>query len=52
MQMTEGEIRQAYKSAKDKKRQISILAERNGCSTGEILGIVHSDGARMERLEM
>lgn len=44
--MTEREIRQAYKAAKDKKRQISILAERNGCSTGGILKIVHSDKAR------
>lgn len=43
MQMTEGEIRQVYKSARNKKKQISILAELNGCSTGKILGIVHAE---------
>lgn len=41
MQMTEVEIRRVYKSARNKKKQISILAELNGCSTGKILGIVH-----------
>lgn len=42
MQMTEGEIRRVYKSAKNKRNQISILAQLNCCSTGRILEIIHS----------
>ncbi len=41
MQMTDGEIRSMYKSAKDKKKQIEILAQLNCCDTGKILQIVH-----------
>lgn len=36
MQMTDGEIRRNYKEAKNKQRQIKILAELNGCSQDEI----------------
>ena len=52
MLMDIGEIRRQYKYAKDKKKCISILAELNCCSTGDILKIVHSDEARKERREM
>lgn len=41
MQYTDQEIRRLYKSAKNKKKQIAILAELNRCSTGRILEIVH-----------
>ncbi len=40
--MTDGEIRQVYRSARNRKKQISILAQLNCCSTGRILEIVHS----------
>lgn len=39
--MTDGEIRQVYRSARNRKKQISILAQLNCCSTGRILEIVH-----------
>lgn len=41
MQMTGEEIRRLYKSAKNKKKQITILADLNRCSAGRILEIVH-----------
>ena len=50
--MTEGEIRRIYKSARNKKKQIPILAQLNCCSTGDILKIVHSGEARREKREM
>lgn len=40
MQYTDGEIRRLYKSAKNRKKQVSILADLNRCSTGRILEIV------------
>ena len=49
MQMTEGEIRRAYKSSRHKEKQISILADLNCCSKEKILDIVH--GGREVRTE-
>jgi hypothetical protein len=46
--MTEGEIRRVYKAARNKKKQIPILAQLNCCSTGRILEIVHSKADILE----
>ena len=43
MQMTEGEIRRNYGAAKNKKEQISILADLNACSTDHIKRILGID---------
>lgn len=51
MQMTDGEIRRMYKSAKNKKKQIEILAQLNCCDTGKILQIVHNNRDAKEKLE-
>lgn len=40
MQMTDNEIRRDYNSAKNKKKQLGILAELNCCSVAEIKDIV------------
>lgn len=45
MQMTEGEIRRSYKSAKSKKKQRYILADLNGCSVEKIDEIVTGEQA-------
>lgn len=45
MQMSEFEILQDYKSAKDKNKQISILADMNLCSCEEIIEILMKNGA-------
>lgn len=42
MQMSIAEIRRVYSQARDKKKQIPILADLNCCSTKEILDIVHN----------
>ena len=46
MQMTEGEIRASYRQAKDKKKQIGILADLNSCPKEEIKRIL--EGGTME----
>ena len=48
MEMGIGEIRRQYKYAKDRKKCISILADLNCCSTGEILEIVHTQSERQK----
>ena len=40
MIMTEFEIKRAYREAKNRKKQIRILADLNGCSAGRIKNIV------------
>ena len=47
MQMTEGEIRRSYRAAKQKERQIRILAELNDCSVAKIKAIL--DDKKPER---
>lgn len=42
MQMSVAEIRRVYSQAKNKKKQVDILADLNGCSLKEILDIVHT----------
>lgn len=42
MQMSVAEIKRVYSQAKHKKKQVSILADLNGCSLKEILDIVHA----------
>lgn len=46
MQMSVAEIRRAYSQAKNKKKQVYILADLNGCSLKEILDIVHTEKAK------
>ena len=40
LMMTDGEIRQSYRLAKDQNLQIEILAQLNGCSEGLIMQIL------------
>lgn len=40
MQMTEYEIRQNYKLARNKREQIKILAELNSCTRADIIRIL------------
>lgn len=42
MQMSVAEIKRVYDQSKNKKKQVSILADLNGCSLKEILNIVHT----------
>ena len=44
MQMTNGEIRTAYKQAKNKTEQVKILAELNACDTEKIFEILCETG--------
>lgn len=44
MQMTNEEIARSYREAKDKKKQIGILAELNLCSRTEIEYILRDEG--------
>lgn len=44
MQMTPGEIRRDYESAKKKKEQLQILADLNACSVQDIIEVLVSEG--------
>ncbi len=43
MQMSENEIRRSYRESKSKRKQITILAELNCCTTDEIKKIIAGD---------
>ena len=45
MQYTDEEIRRAYENAADKKQQVKILAELNGCTAGKIREILFGKDA-------
>ena len=47
MQMTTEEIIRSYTTAKDKSKQIGILADLNGCDKEKIRGILISKGCQM-----
>lgn len=49
MQMTVGEIQRNYEQAKDKEKQIGILADLNCCSREEIKNIVGVESKRREQ---
>ncbi len=51
MQMSDEEIRRSYGSAKNKNKQIGILAELNNCSKNNIKRILGIDEAVEEVLE-
>lgn len=44
MQMTEGEIISSYRQAKEKGKQVTILAELNACTKGQIEDILTEAG--------
>ena len=44
MQMTEDEILREYQQAKNPAEQITILAQLNACTEGEIIGILKAKG--------
>lgn len=44
MEMTNGEIITSYRQAKDKKKQIEVLADLNMCSKDEIVEILKEQG--------
>lgn len=46
MQMTNGEIVKSYKEAKEKKKQIEILAQLNACPVANIREILISEGVQ------
>ena len=48
MQMTEQEIVTSYKGAKDKSKQIGILAELNACGWQEIADILAAGGVQFQ----
>lgn len=48
MQMTEQEIIASYKGAKDKSKQIGILAELNGCGWEEIADTLKAGGIEFQ----
>lgn len=43
MQMTEAEIKRAYREAKFPAQQVQILADLNGCEPSEIRAIIGND---------
>ena len=49
MQMSVGEIKRSYDEAKNKKTQISILAELNCCTKEEIAKIIDAENKRREK---
>lgn len=51
MQMTPDEIRRNYREAKNKNRQIDILADLNECSRKEIEKILNMDSKKAENCE-
>ena len=46
MQMTNGDIVKSYKEAKEKKKQIEILAQLNACPIANIREILVSEGVQ------
>ena len=44
LQMTEHEICQMFRDAKDKNEQISILADLNVCDSGTIIDVLSRNG--------
>lgn len=44
LQMSESEICMMYRDAKDKNKQIEILADMNVCDSGEIIDVLSSNG--------
>lgn len=48
MQMTAGEIKRSYEEAKNKGRQVRILAELNNCSQDEIHTILSGEDKRKQ----
>lgn len=46
MHMTNGEIVRSYREAKEKKKQIEILAELNACTTADIKKILVEGGVQ------
>lgn len=46
MEMTSGEIIRSYNGAKNKRQQVSILADLNGCSKDEIVAIIAADSRK------
>lgn len=51
MQMSVAEIKRVYSQAKHKKKQVSILADLNGCSLKEILEIVHIENPKETEIQ-
>lgn len=48
MQMTAGEIKRSYEEAKNKGRQVRILAELNNCSQDEIRTVLSGEDKRKQ----
>lgn len=49
MAMTTEEIIREYKLAKDKRRQIEILADQNCCSKKDIAFLLHENGLEVDK---
>ncbi|MBR0483247.1 MAG: hypothetical protein IJJ69_00530 [Oscillospiraceae bacterium] len=47
MQMTNEEICQSYQQAKQKAKQIQILAELNACQKAEIIAVLEESGVQV-----
>lgn len=48
--MSDGEILKSYREAKDKRHQVSVLADLNVCTKGEIIDILIAGGVRPQEL--
>jgi len=48
MYMTEADICREYRQAKDKQKQISVLADMNACASGEIIALLVRNGEKVE----
>lgn len=50
MQLTDAEIRESYRTAKNKRQQVRILAELNDCEVDVITAILNEDGEKAQKM--
>lgn len=50
MQMTDAEIRESYRTAKNKRHQVKILAELNACGVDVITAILNENGKKAQKM--
>ena len=50
MQMTDAEIRESYRTAKNKRQQVRILAELNACEVDVITAILNENGKKAQKM--
>lgn len=50
MQMTDAEIRESYRTAKNKRQQVRILSELNDCDVDVITAILNENGKKTTKM--